>query len=91
MKSKKIDSQRQIVFTSTKANSSIRHRLFFFVFILILCFLVIAIPLILSSYKQYQQSNDALIEIKLLKALSEGANHISKERAFANKLMSSPP
>ncbi len=91
MKSKKIDPQRQIVFTSTKANSSIRHRLFFFVFILILCFLVIAIPLILSSYKQYQQSNDALIEIKLLKALSEGANHISKERAFANKLMSSPP
>lgn len=71
--------------------TSIRYRLFFFLSILILSFLIISLPQIFSSYQQLQQSHRAFIEIKLLETLAETANKISRERAFANQLMASPP
>ncbi|MAK29179.1 GGDEF domain-containing protein [Acinetobacter sp.] len=71
--------------------TSIRYRLFLFLFILILSFLIISLPQVFSSYQQLQQSHRGFIEIKLLETLTDTANKISRERAFANQLMASPP
>ncbi|MGV2454104.1 GGDEF domain-containing protein [Acinetobacter seifertii] len=67
----------------------ISNRLFFFMLVIILSLLFMAVPLIVSSYQEYLKTKQALIEIKSLKLIAEVANKVSKERAPANKLMSS--
>ncbi len=67
----------------------ISNRLFFFMLVIILSLLFMAVPLIVSSYQEYLKTKRALIEIKSLKLIAEVANKVSKERAPANKLMSS--
>lgn len=67
----------------------ISNRLFFFMLVIILSLLFMAVPLIVSSYQEYLKTKQALVEIKSLKLIAEVANKVSKERAPANKLMSS--
>jgi len=50
-----------------------------------------AIPLIVGSYQDYIKTKQALDEIKSLRAVADIAYKISKERAPANKMMSSSP
>lgn len=49
----------------------------------------LSIPLIVKSYRDYNKTNQALTEIQALQAVADLANKISRERAPANKLMSS--
>lgn len=67
----------------------ISNRLFFFMLVIILSLLFMAVPLIVSSYQEYLKTKQALVEIKSLRSIAEVANKVSKERAPANKLMSS--
>ncbi len=67
----------------------ISNRLFFFMSVIILSLLFMAVPLIVSSYQEYLKTKQALVEIKSLRSIAEVANKVSKERAPANKLMSS--
>ncbi|MDR6796812.1 GGDEF domain-containing protein [Acinetobacter calcoaceticus] len=69
----------------------ISNRLFFFMLIIILSLLFMAIPLIVGSYQDYIKTRQALAEIKSLRAVADIAYKISKERAPANKMMSSSP
>ena len=57
--------------------------------IIILSLCSLSIPLIVKSYRDYNKTNQALIEIQALQAVADLANKISRERAPANKLMSS--
>ncbi|MBK0063478.1 MULTISPECIES: sensor domain-containing diguanylate cyclase [unclassified Acinetobacter] len=68
---------------------SIRQRLFLFMTMIILSLLCICFPLIINSYQAFQSAQQDLIGIQSLKLLAHTANEISRERAFANKLMSS--
>ncbi len=61
----------------------ISNRLFFFMLVIILSLLFMAVPLIVSSYQEYLKTKQALIEIKSLKLIAEVANKV-KERAPAN-------
>ena len=70
--------------------SSIRQRLFMFMTMIILSLLCICFPLMINSYQALQAAKQDLIGIQSLKLLVHTANQISRERAFANKLMSSP-
>lgn len=67
----------------------ISNRLFFFMLVIILSLLFMAIPLIVGSYQDYIKTRQALAEIKSLRAVADIAYKISKERAPANKMMSS--
>ncbi len=67
----------------------ISQRLFWLMIIIILSLLFLCVPLIVSSYQSYQKADRALTEISALGAMAELANDISRERAPANKLMSS--
>lgn len=58
--------------------------------VIVLSVSLIGLPLIVSSYRSYQKSAEALQEIQSLKIVAELANKISKERAPANNVMSSP-
>ncbi|MFN3291278.1 MAG: GGDEF domain-containing protein, partial [Acinetobacter sp.] len=49
----------------------------------------LSIPLMVKSYRDYIKTNQALTEIQALQAVADLANKISRERAPANKLMSS--
>lgn len=69
----------------------ISNRLFFFMLVIILSLLFMAIPLIVGSYQDYIKTRQALAEIKSLRAVADIAYKISKERAPANKMMSSSP
>ncbi|MDD9315086.1 GGDEF domain-containing protein [Acinetobacter lactucae] len=69
----------------------ISNRLFFFMLVIILSLLFMAIPLIVGSYQDYIKTRQALAEIKSLRAVADIAYKISKERAPANKMMSSGP
>ncbi|WP_151979901.1 GGDEF domain-containing protein [Acinetobacter guerrae] len=69
---------------------SIRQRLFMFMSMIILSLLCICFPLMINSYQALQAAKQDLIGIQSLKLLVHTANQISRERAFANKLMSSP-
>ncbi|KHN68094.1 diguanylate cyclase [Acinetobacter calcoaceticus] len=69
----------------------ISNRLFFFMLVIILSLLFMAIPLIVGSYQDYIKTRQALAEIKSLRAVADIAYKISKERAPANKMMSSRP
>ena len=57
--------------------------------IIILSLCSLSIPLIVKSYRDYNKTNQALTEIQALQAVADLANKISRERAPANKLMSS--
>lgn len=67
----------------------ISQRLFLSMIIIILSLLFLSVPLIVSSYQSYQTANRALTEISALRAVADLANKISRERAPANKVMSS--
>ena len=69
----------------------ISNRLFFFMLVIILSLLFMAVPLIVGSYQDYIKTRQALAEIKSLRAVADIAYKISKERAPANKMMSSRP
>lgn len=69
----------------------ISNRLFLFMLVIILSLLFMAIPLIVGSYQDYIKTRQALAEIKSLRAVADIAYKISKERAPANKMMSSTP
>ena len=57
--------------------------------IIILSLCCLSIPLMVKSYRDYVKANRALIEIQALQAVADLANRISRERAPANKVMSS--
>jgi diguanylate cyclase (GGDEF)-like protein len=57
--------------------------------IIALSLLFLSVPLIVSSYHSYQKADRALTEISALRAVADLANKISRERAPANKVMSS--
>lgn len=57
--------------------------------IIILSLCSLSIPLMVKSYRDYVKANQALIEIQALQAVADLANKISRERAPANKVMSS--
>lgn len=69
----------------------ISNRLFFFMLVVILSLLFMAVPLIVGSYQDYIKTRQALAEIKSLRAVADIAYKVSKERAPANKMMSSGP
>ncbi|MFY7003514.1 GGDEF domain-containing protein [Acinetobacter pittii] len=69
----------------------ISNRLFFFMLVIILSLLFMAVPLIVGSYQDYIKTRQALAEIKILRAVADIAYKVSKERAPANKMMSSGP
>lgn len=69
----------------------IRHKLFWSMSIIISSLLIISVPLTVNSYLNYKKSELALSEILVLQDIAELANNISKERAPANKAMSSSP
>ncbi len=69
----------------------ISNRLFFFMLVIILSLLFMAVPFIVGSYQDYIKTRQALAEIKSLRAVADIAYKVSKERAPANKMMSSGP
>ena len=65
------------------------QKLYIAMSIIILSLCSLSIPLIVKSYRDYNKTNQALTEIQALQAVADLANKISRERAPANKLMSS--
>lgn len=69
----------------------IRQRLFWSMVIIIGSIFLISVPLTIGSYQAYKKSEIALSEISVLRDITALSNKISKERAPANKAMSSTP
>lgn len=65
------------------------QKLYIAMSIIILSLCSLSIPLMVKSYNDYIKANQALIEIQALQAVADLANKISRERAPANKVMSS--
>jgi len=65
------------------------QKLYIVMSIIILSLCSLSIPLMVKSYRDYIKTNQALTEIQALQAVADLANKISRERAPANKLMSS--
>ncbi|QQT58891.1 GGDEF domain-containing protein [Acinetobacter johnsonii] len=65
------------------------QKLYIAMSIIILSLCSLSIPLMVKSYRDYIKINQALTEIQALQAVADLANKISRERAPANKLMSS--
>lgn len=65
------------------------QKLYIAISIIILSLCSLSIPLMVKSYRDYIKTNQALTEIQALQAVADLANKISRERAPANKLMSS--
>ncbi|MGF2637762.1 GGDEF domain-containing protein [Acinetobacter johnsonii] len=65
------------------------QKLYIAMSIIILSLCSLSIPLIVKSYRDYNKTYQALTEIQALQAVADLANKISRERAPANKLMSS--
>lgn len=65
------------------------QKLYIAMSIIILSLCSLSIPLMVKSYNDYIKANQALTEIQALQAVADLANKISRERAPANKLMSS--
>ena len=65
------------------------QKLYIAMSIIILSLCSLSIPLIVKSYRDYNKTNQALTEIQALQAVADLANKISRERAPANKVMSS--
>ena len=57
----------------------ISNRLFFFMLVIILSLLFMAVPLIVVSYQDYIKTRQALAEIKSLRAVADIAYKVSKE------------
>ncbi|MBP2545560.1 diguanylate cyclase (GGDEF)-like protein [Acinetobacter guillouiae] len=57
--------------------------------VIILSVLLIAVPQIISNYREYSRANRALVNIQALQVFAETSNKISRERAPTNKAMSS--
>lgn len=72
-------------------SEQISQRLYLSMIIIIFSLLFLSIPLIISSYQSYQKADRALTEISALRAVADLANKVSRERAPANKVMSSAP
>ena len=72
-------------------SEQISQRLYLSMIIIIFSLLFLSIPLIISSYQSYQKADRALMEISALRAVADLANKVSRERAPANKVMSSIP
>ena len=70
-------------------SEQISTRLLFLMSIIILSVLLIAIPQIVQSYQQYRVLHQAVLDIQTLRVFAETSNKISRERAPANKAMSS--
>ncbi|NNH34381.1 GGDEF domain-containing protein [Acinetobacter sp. NIPH 2377] len=70
-------------------SEQISQRLYLSMIIIIFSLLFLSIPLIISSYQSYQKADRALTEMSALRAVADLANKVSRERAPANKVMSS--
>lgn len=69
----------------------IRRKLILSMGVIIASLLIISVPLTVKSYSSYKKTELALAEILVLRDVAELANNISRERAPANKVMSSTP
>ena len=70
-------------------SEQIKARLLILMLIIILSIIFIALPQIIESKRNYQQSQQTLVDIQHLRVFAELSNKISRERAPANKAMSS--
>lgn len=70
-------------------SQTISKRLLLSMLVIVFSLLLISVPFIFNSYQEYIKTNQSLKELKILQALAETANKISRERAPANKAMSS--
>lgn len=68
----------------------ISKQLFAAMLVIVLTLFIIAIPLILTSYKNYQLAIQSLQQIKILQSLTLLSNKISRERGPSNLAMSKP-
>ena len=68
----------------------ISKQLFAAMLVIVLTLFIIAIPLILTSYKNYQLAIQSLQQIKILQSLTLLSNKISRERGPSNFAMSQP-
>ncbi|MCH7335740.1 GGDEF domain-containing protein [Acinetobacter sp. NIPH 2699] len=69
----------------------ISRRLFLCMLVIIFSISYLSIPLIINSYQEYIRTKQTLAEIISLRTLVKTVNKISRERAPANKVMSSQP
>lgn len=74
---------------NTLRSEWISKRLYWSMSIIILCLLCICIPLIVSSSQSYLKSRQTYQQLNALQQVADLANKISRERAPANKAMSS--
>ena len=72
-------------------SEQITQRLYLSMIIIIFSLLFLSIPLIISSYESYQKADRAVTESSARRAGADLANKVSRERAPANKVMSSTP
>ncbi|MFW2102297.1 GGDEF domain-containing protein [Acinetobacter guillouiae] len=70
-------------------SEQISTRLLILMLVIILSVLLIAVPQIISNYREYSRANRALVNIQALQVFAETSNKISRERAPTNKAMSS--
>ena len=70
-------------------SEQIKARLLILMFVIILSIILIALPQIIETKRHYQQSQQTLLDIQNLRIFAELSNKISRERAPANKTMSS--
>ena len=70
-------------------SEQIKARLLILMLVIILSIIFIALPQIIESKRNYQQSQQTLVDIQNLRVFAELSNKISRERAPANKAMSS--
>lgn len=74
---------------NTLRSEWISKRLYWSMSIIILCLLCICIPLIVSSSQSYLKSRQTYQQLNALQQVADLANKISRQRAPANKAMSS--
>ncbi|ANF80793.1 diguanylate cyclase [Acinetobacter sp. NCu2D-2] len=72
-------------------SEKLSKRLYWAMSIIILCLLLICIPLIFSKGQSFLQSVKTYHELETISSIADLANQISRERAPANKAMSSSP
>lgn len=70
-------------------SEQIKARLLILMFVIILSIILIALPQIIETKRDYQQSQQTLVDIQNLRIFAELSNKISRERAPSNKTMSS--
>lgn len=77
------------IMTKELHSEQIKARLLILMLIIILSIIFIALPQIIESKRNYQKSQQTLVDIQNLRVFAELSNKISRERAPANKAMSS--